>query len=91
MNNAMPTFTVLKNKVFQGTVSAVSYDQALARAYGRFGRCEVVASGNVNIDRASNGKRGRNDKSFTHGRAPYATPGFEARRAALIEAHKAGA
>lgn len=89
MKNSMPAFTVLKNKVAVGTVSAVSYDQALARAYGRFGRCEVIANGNVAIDRAANGKRGRSDQSFTHGRAPYATPGFEARRAALIEAYKA--
>lgn len=89
MRNAMPTFTVLKNKLVVGTVSAVSYDQAVARAYGRYGRCEVIANGNVAIDKAANGKRGRNDQSFTHGRRPYATPGFEARRAALIAEFKA--
>ena len=89
MKNAMPTFAVLKNKTLLGYVSAVSYEQAIARAYGRYGRCEVNACGNVAIDRNAKTK-GRNDMSYSHGRAPYATPGFEARRAALIAAHKAG-
>jgi hypothetical protein len=87
MSKSMPSFTVLKNKVAVGTVSAVSYAQAIARAHGRFGRCEVVADGNVPMDR-----KGKMNvaEGFTHGRAPYATPGFEERRAALIAAHKAG-
>lgn len=83
----MPLFTVLKNKLPVGTVSAVSYEQAIGRAYGRFGRCEVVANGNVEMD-----KRGKRmvAEGFTHGRSPYPTPGFEERRSALIAAHKAG-
>jgi hypothetical protein len=86
MTSTMPTFTVLKNGNFVGYVNGVSYAQALARANGRFGRCEVIATGNARMDR-----KGRHADSFTHGRSPYPTPGFEARRAALIEAHKAAA
>jgi hypothetical protein len=84
MTNTMPTFTVLKNKVQIGVVSAVSYEQALARAVGRYGRCEVVANGNARMDR-----KGRHADSYSHGRRPYATPGFEARREALIAEFKA--
>lgn len=85
MRNAMPLFTVLKNKVVLGQVSAVSYEQAKGRAYGLYGRCEVIANGNVQMDR-----KGRHADCFTHGRQPYATPGFEERRAALIAEFKAG-
>ncbi|ARK07595.1 hypothetical protein LAV_00220 [Sphingobium phage Lacusarx] len=84
MRNSMPLFTVLKNKVVVGQVSAVSLEQAKGRAYGRFGRCEVIANGNVPMD-----AKGRHADCFTHGRRPYATPGFEERRAALIAEFKA--
>jgi hypothetical protein len=77
-------FIVLKNKVEVGVVTALSYEQAIARATGLHGRCEVVASGTAKIDR-----KGRHADSFSHGRSPYPTPGFEERRAALIAAHKA--
>jgi hypothetical protein len=86
MTNPMPLFIATRNNVELGTISAVSYGQALKRARTAYGRCEVLAVGNVNIDR-----KGRHADSRTDGRAPYATPGFEARRAALIAAHKAGA
>lgn len=87
MRNGMPTFKVLKNTNFVGFVNAVSYEQALARATGRYGRCEVLACGNQPMD-----KKGRMGvDSYSHGRRPYPTPGFEARRAALIAAHKAEA
>ena len=89
MNNAMPVFAVYVNRAFVGNVSAVSERQAKRRALARFGRCEVMATGNAPID--SRAKLAQADSSFTHGRAPYATPGFEERRAALIAAHKAGA
>lgn len=86
MTNTMPTFAVLKNTNLVGYVNAVSYEQAIARAIGLYGRCEVIAQGNARMDR-----KGRHADSYSHGRSPYATPGFEARRAALIEAHKAAA
>lgn len=89
MTNSMPTFTVLINGRFVDTISAVSYDQAIKRARKAYGRCEVNANGNVNIDRAANGKRGRNDLNLTHGRSRYPTPGFDARRDALVAAYKA--
>jgi hypothetical protein len=85
MTNSMPTFRVLKNTNFVGYVNAVSYAQAIERAVNLYGRCEVIACGNARMDR-----KGRHADSYSHGRRPYATPGFEARRAALIAAHKAG-
>ncbi|MEQ6333000.1 hypothetical protein [Sphingobium sp. MK2] len=85
MTNPMPTFIALRNMVELGTISAVSYAQAKKRARTAYGRCEVIAVGNVAIDR-----KGRYEDSRTHGRAPYATPGFEARRAALIAEYEAG-
>lgn len=88
MTNAMPTFTVLRNRTELGTVSAVSYDQAMQRAKKAYGRCEVIAAGNVTIDRKA--RTVGPLEGFTHGRAPYATPGFEARRAALVSDYKAG-
>lgn len=81
----MITFKVLKNTNEVGFVNAVSYAQGLARAVGRYGRCEVLACGPAKMDR-----KGRHADSYSHGRSPYPTPGFEARRAALIAAHKAG-
>lgn len=96
MSNAMPAFAVLVNKLVIGRVSAVSHDQAmrrakaLAKAHG-YDRFEIEAEGNVILDRAARGNFSRSDTSYSNGRAPYATPGFEARRAALIAAYKEGA
>lgn len=94
MTNSMPTFTVLVNKLAIGRVSAVSHKQAMRRAtalakaagYTRF---EMEAEGNVRIDRAARENFVVADTSYNRGRAPYATPGFEARRAALIAEFKA--
>lgn len=83
MQNTMPTFAVLKNGNLVGYVNAVSYQQAKNRARGLHGRCEVLACGNARMDR-----KGQHADSYTHGRQPYPTPGFEERRAALIAAHK---
>ena len=90
MTNLIPTFSVFKNRVLVGTVSALTEKQAHARAYGKFGRCEVMKNG---TDRrlSQNGRIARNDSSFTHGRAPYDVGDFEARRAAEIAAWKAKA
>jgi hypothetical protein len=96
MTNAMPAFTVLVNKLAIGRVSAVSHAQAmtraraLARAAGH-ARFEIEAEGNVTLDRAARTNFSRSDTSYSAGRAPYATPGFEERRAAMIAAYKAGA
>lgn len=88
MTNPMPIFAIYRNRVELGTVSAVSYAQAMKRARAIYGRCEVLAVGNVALDRKA--RTIGPLESFTDGRAPYATPGFEARRSALIAAHKAG-
>ncbi len=88
MSNSMPTFAVYRNRAFVGYVNAVSYEQALTRAKGLYGRCEVLATGNVKMNRSAN-VNGRSDMSYTNGRSPCPTPGFAARRAALIAEHKA--
>lgn len=82
--NAMPIFIASSYGVELGVISAVSYAQAIKRARKLFGRCEVIAVGNVPMDR-----KGRHADSRTHGRAPYDTKGFDARRNALVEAYKA--
>lgn len=94
MTNSMPTFTVLVNKLAIGRVNAVSHGQAMLRAatlarkagYSRF---EIVAEGNVRLDRKARDNFAVSDTSYVAGRARYATPGFDARRAALIAEFKA--
>jgi hypothetical protein len=77
-------FVAYRNGVELGNFSAPDYATAKQRAYLSYGRCEVLAVSGL--------RKGTDNvvESRTHGRAPYATPGFEARRAALIAAHKAG-
>lgn len=89
MTNLIPTFRVYKNKVLVGTVSATTEQQAHTRAYAKYGRCEVMKA-DMERRLSQNGRVERSDSSFTHGRSPYPTPGFEERRAALIAAYKAG-
>lgn len=89
MSNLIPTFRVYKNKVLVGTVSALTEQQAHARAYAKYGRCEVMKA-DMDKRLSANGRVERSDSSLTHGRSPYPTPGFEERRAALIAAYKAG-
>lgn len=94
MTNSMPSFTVLVNKSEIGRVSAVSHDQAMKRAtalakaagYSRF---ELVAEGNVKLDRKARENFTVSDTSFNGKRRRYATPGFEERRAALLAEFKA--
>ena len=80
MANLIPTFRVYKNKVLVGTVSALTEQQAHARAYAKFGRCEVMKA-DMERRLTQTGRVARSDSSFTHGRSPYPTPGFEERRA----------
>ena len=89
MTNLIPTFRVLKNRVFVGIVSATTEEQAHARAYAKYGRCEVIKA---DMDRrlSKNGRVERSDSSFTHGRSPYPVGDFAARRAAEIARWKAG-
>jgi hypothetical protein len=80
----MNTFLAMKNGSELGTFSAPSYEEALHRARLTYGRCEVLAVSGLRKG------TGAVAESRTHGRSPYATPGFAERRAALIAAHKAG-
>jgi hypothetical protein len=66
MSNPMPTFIILRNRVEIGTVRAVSLSQAVRRAKGRYGRCEVIAA---EIARHADKFHGADDHR-TEGRAP---------------------
>ena len=89
MTNLIPTFRVLKNRVFIGTVSALTEQQAHARAYAKFGRCEVIKA-DLDKRMAAKGRVERSDSSFTHGCSPYPVGDFAARREAEIARWKAG-
>jgi histidinol-phosphate/aromatic aminotransferase/cobyric acid decarboxylase-like protein len=88
--NAMPTFAVYtNNRNFLGYVSGVSHKQASVRAERKFGygldvelcvNVKPLAKDVLNANVAYEAKTARR----------YPTTGFEARRAALIAAHKAG-
>ncbi len=89
MTDLIPTFRVLKNRVLIGTVSALTEKQAHARAYAKFGRCEVIKADMARRLTATS-RVERVDSSFTHGRSPYPVGDFAARRAAEIARWKAG-
>jgi len=84
MINAMPTFAASRNGVFQGNVRAVSIEQAIKRARKLYGRCEVMPASEGAIS-----KRFQATPHHTDYMRRCPTPGFEARRAALIAEHKA--
>ncbi len=88
--STIPTFAVYKNRVLVGTVSALTEKQAHRRAFGKYGRCEVMKA---DMDRrlTATDRVQAADSSFTHGRSPYAVGDFEARRQAEIAKWKAGA
>lgn len=88
MTNLIPTFRVYKNKVLVGTVSALTEQQAHARAYAKYGRCEVMKA-DMDKRLSAQGRVERSDSSFTHGRSPYPVGDFEARRQAEIAKWKA--
>ena len=80
-------FAVYKSTEFQGFVKAVNYAQAVARAHGRYGICDVelaterkaFAQERTHANIRQQGKQSRR----------YPTPGFDARRAALIAEYEA--
>jgi hypothetical protein len=76
------TFAVYKSTEFQGFVKALTYQQAVARAHGRFGICDVELC----TDRKAQPKERRdcNVRQQAKQSRRYPTPGFEARRSALI-------
>jgi hypothetical protein len=88
MTNLIPTFRVYKNKVLVGTVSATTEQQAHARAFAKYGRCEVMKA-DMERRLSTSGRVERADSSFTHGRSPYPVGDFEARRQAEIAKWKA--
>lgn len=90
MTNSMPTFAVFHHRTFLGYVSAVSVKQAKARAKALHNvRCEVELC--LNVKPTAKDRLSANQTFNAKRAAPYATPGFEARRAALIAEFKAGA
>jgi hypothetical protein len=75
-------FQVLKGTVHMGFVKAVNYEQACARAHGRYGICDVeLASERKPLAKE---RRQANARQQAKQSRRYPTPGFEARRAALI-------
>jgi hypothetical protein len=89
MAKNIPTFAIYKNKVFVAFISAVSERQAHETALYKYGRCEVMLSDNSDRNLPKKSRIERADSSFTHGRSPYATGDFEARRQAEIAKWKA--
>jgi hypothetical protein len=87
MANSLPTFRCFKNGRFVGIVNARTEQQAHARAFGLYGRCEVMISATRKLE--PRGRVRRADSSFTHGRSPYDVGDFEARRQAEIAKWKA--
>jgi hypothetical protein len=75
-------FAVYKSTEFQGFVKAVNYAQAVARAHGRYGMCDVELA----YERKPLAKERRQANARQQGKQSrrYPTPGFEERRAKLI-------
>lgn len=84
----LPTFRCFRNRLFVGIVTARTEQKAHEKALALYGRCEIMATGDIKID--PRGRVRRADASYSHGRSPYPVGDFEARRAAAIAAWKAG-
>ena len=81
MKNSSATFLVFKSTVFVGTVKAFSHAQAVARAHGRYGICDVelpVEDGKQRRDYLSAAKCQQAKQSRR-----YPVIGFDERVAAL--------
>lgn len=79
-------FAVFKSTTLVGTVKAVNYEQAVARAHGRYGICDVELA----YERAPLRKERLQANQHQQGKQArrYPTPRFEERRAALIAAYQ---
>lgn len=75
-------FQVLKGSVHMGFVKAVNYQQAVARAHGRYGICDVELA--TERKPLAKERRQANARQQAKQSRRYPTPGFEDRRAALI-------
>lgn len=87
MKNASATFEVYKGTQFVGFVKAFSHAQAVARAHGRYGICDVELPTEAAKERrdylsANACQQGKQSRR-------YPTPGFDARCDALIAEFKA--
>jgi hypothetical protein len=76
------TFAVYKSTEFQGFVKSVSYAQAVAKAHGRYGICDVELCRDREVQPKE--RRDCNIRQQAKQSRRYPTPGFDARRAALI-------
>jgi hypothetical protein len=75
-------FAVYKSTEFQGFVKAVNYAQAVARAHGRYGICDVeLASERKPLAKE---RRHANARQQAKQSRRYPVGDFEARRLALI-------
>jgi hypothetical protein len=75
-------FQVLKGTVHVGYVKAVNYEQAVARAHGRYGICDVELA--TERKPLAKERRQANARQQAKQSRRYPTPGFDERRAALI-------
>jgi hypothetical protein len=82
MKTKVALFQVLKGTVHMGLLRPVNFEQACARARGRYGICDVELA----YERKPLAKERRQANALQQGKQSrrYPTPGFEARRAALI-------
>lgn len=88
MKKGSATFEVYKGQVHVGFVKAGSHAQAVARAHGRYGICDVeLPSQRTDKSRPDYISAAKCQQAKQSRR--YPTPGFEARREALISEFKA--
>lgn len=79
-------FAVFKGNVLVGAVKAVNFEQACARAHGRYGICDVELAAERKALRKERLQANKRQQAKQSRR--YPTPGFEDRRAALIAAYE---
>jgi hypothetical protein len=90
MTQPMPTFAVIRHRTLLGYVTAVSYAKAVEAAGRRYSEFDAVELCTNRKARPSD-RKACNIREASKRAVRYPTDGFEARRAALIAAHKANA
>lgn len=83
MKSSIQTWEVYKSTALVGYVKAVSHAQAVARAHGRYGICDVELA--TQRKARPSDRRNANICQQAKQSRRYPVVGFEARRAALIE------
>lgn len=79
-------FAVFKGTTLVGMVKAVNFEQAVARAHGRYGICDVELASERKPLRKERFQANQRQQAKQSRR--YPTPGFEDRRAVLLAAYE---